>query len=128
MFMSKLKGVMAVLLVLSVIGLGAGAGSYRLLAKEKDEAKTIDGKQPVGPATIESTMTVRNPPMNQTAQASSAPVDTAKVANRRSLRFESIDHVLAEVDRLAESRRAGRLKRLGNWTLGQALGHLATWA
>jgi hypothetical protein len=66
--------------------------------------------------------------MNRTAQASSGPVDTAKVANRRILRFESIDQVLAEVDGLAESERARRLKRLGNWTLGQSLGHLATWA
>jgi hypothetical protein len=43
------------------------------------------------------------------------------------LRFESIDEALAEVDRLVEAERAGRLKRVGNWTLGQALGHLAAW-
>jgi hypothetical protein len=36
--------------------------------------------------------------------------------------------VLADVDRLIEAERAGRLTRLGNWTLGQTLGHLATWA
>jgi hypothetical protein len=35
---------------------------------------------------------------------------------------------LAEVDRLVVAERAGRLKRLGNWTLGQTLGHLACWA
>ena len=57
-----------------------------------------------------------------------SPVDTGKVAGRRILRFESIDQMLAEVDRLAEAERAGRLKGLGNWTLGQALGHLAVWA
>jgi hypothetical protein len=44
------------------------------------------------------------------------------------LRFESIDQVMADVDRLVEAERAGRLRRLGNWTLGQTLGHLATWA
>jgi hypothetical protein len=55
-------------------------------------------------------------------------VDTGSVAGRRSLRFDSIDQVLADVDRLVEAERAGRLKRLGNWTLGQTLGHLATWA
>ena len=55
-------------------------------------------------------------------------VDTGKVSERRKLRFESIDEVLAEVDRLAEAERAGRLRRLGNWTLGQVLGHLAAWA
>jgi hypothetical protein len=44
------------------------------------------------------------------------------------LRFESIDQLMTEVDRLAEAERAGRLRRLGNWTLGQTLGHLAAWA
>jgi hypothetical protein len=43
------------------------------------------------------------------------------------LRFESIDQVMAEVDRLVEAERAGRLRRLGNWTLGQTLGHLGIW-
>jgi hypothetical protein len=60
-------------------------------------------------------------------QTSSDRVDTARVANRRLLRFESIDEMLAEVDRLVEAERAGRLKPLGNWTLGQTLGHLASW-
>ena len=58
----------------------------------------------------------------------SKQVDTGKVPGRRPLRFESIDQVLAEVDRLVEAERAGQLKRLGNWTLGQVLGHLAVWA
>jgi Protein of unknown function (DUF1569) len=66
--------------------------------------------------------------MSNTISRASGPVNTAKVAGRRILRFESIDQMLAEVDRLAEAERAGRLKRLGNWTLGQALGHLAVWA
>jgi hypothetical protein len=60
--------------------------------------------------------------------SSPTPVDTGKVAGRRLLRFESIDQATAEAERLAEAERAGRLRRLGNWTLGQALGHLATWA
>jgi hypothetical protein len=55
-------------------------------------------------------------------------VDTRKVADRRVLRFETLDQVRAEVDRLVEAERAGRLRHLGNWTLGQALGHLAAWA
>lgn len=66
--------------------------------------------------------------MSKASPTSSAPVDTGKVADRRVLRFESIDQVLAEVDRLVEAERAGRLRRLGNWTLGQTLGHLASWA
>ena len=48
--------------------------------------------------------------------------------DRRHLRFDTIDAALAEADRLARAEREGHLKRCGNWTLGQALGHLATWA
>lgn len=59
---------------------------------------------------------------------SSEAVHTGKVAGRRLLRFESIDQALAEADRLVEAERTGRLRRLGNWTLGQTLGHLAAWA
>jgi hypothetical protein len=66
--------------------------------------------------------------MSKATQTSSGAVETGKVADRRTLRFESIDQVTAEVDRLVEAERAGRLRRLGNWTLGQTLGHLATWA
>jgi hypothetical protein len=65
--------------------------------------------------------------MNKATQTSSVPVDTGKVVGRRMLRFESIDQVMAEVDRLVAAERAGRLSRLGNWTLGQTFGHLAAW-
>ena len=41
---------------------------------------------------------------------------------RRTLRFHSIDEVLAEAQRLAQTPG---VIMLGNWTLGQALGHLA---
>jgi Protein of unknown function (DUF1569) len=66
-------------------------------------------------------------PMNAHDSTSSAPVDTAKVTGRRPLHFERIDDAMAEAERLVDAERAGRLKRLGNWTLGQALGHLAAW-
>src|SRR5437660_10843986 len=66
--------------------------------------------------------------MSSPIQVQSAPVDTGKVPGRRTLRFETIDEMMADVDRLVEAERAGRLKRLGNWTLGQTLGHLANWA
>lgn len=56
------------------------------------------------------------------------PVDTRSIPNRRPLRFDSIDIALADANHLADLDRAGRLKPLGNWTLGQTLGHLATWA
>ena len=47
---------------------------------------------------------------------------------RRTLRFDTIDDALAEAERLAAAEREGRLRRAGNWTLGQTLGHLAAWA
>lgn len=56
-----------------------------------------------------------------------AQLDTGKVTGRRELHFDSIDQMMAEVDRLVAAEQAGRLKQLGNWTLGQTLGHLATW-
>ena len=55
-------------------------------------------------------------------------IDTGKVIARRVLRFETIDEMMAEVDRLVAAERAGRLQQVGNWTLGQVLGHLAVWA
>jgi hypothetical protein len=36
--------------------------------------------------------------------------------------------MMAEVDRLVEAERAGRLHHVGNWTLGQTLSHLGRWA
>jgi hypothetical protein len=65
--------------------------------------------------------------MSESPSVSSPPINTAKVANRRILHFDTIDQMLAEVDRLVEAEKAGRLKQLGNWTLGQVLGHLACW-
>ncbi|MCE9548059.1 MAG: DUF1569 domain-containing protein [Planctomycetia bacterium] len=51
-----------------------------------------------------------------------AKINTAKVAGRRTLRFASTDEVLAEVERLVA---APQVQRLGNWTLAQAISHLA---
>ena len=61
-------------------------------------------------------------------ESAATPIDTGKVAERRKLRFESPDQMLDEVERLVEAERAGRLSRFGNWSLGQALNHLAGWA
>jgi hypothetical protein len=66
--------------------------------------------------------------MNTTTQVPTSPVNTGKVSGRRVLRFETIDQMLADVDRLVGAEHEGRLKKLGNWTLGQTLGHLACWA
>lgn len=54
-------------------------------------------------------------------------VDTGKVKNRRQLRFHTIGDLLADVERIVESDRAGRLSQTGNWSAGQIFGHLATW-
>lgn len=47
---------------------------------------------------------------------------------RRKLRFETVDQAVAEAEHLVQAERGGRLTRVGNWTVGQILGHLATWA
>jgi len=49
-------------------------------------------------------------------------VDSARVSGRRSLRFESLDDIAADVERLANARH---LKTLGNWSAGQIFQHLA---
>lgn len=56
----------------------------------------------------------------------SQAVDTSK-AERRKLWFDGIDEALADVDRIVEAERAGTLRQTGNWTAGQAFGHLAAW-
>jgi hypothetical protein len=66
--------------------------------------------------------------MSQTTKSAGDAADPGHVPGRRLLHFSSIDDVMAEVERLAEAERTGRLRRLGNWTLGQALNHLACWA
>jgi hypothetical protein len=58
---------------------------------------------------------------------SPSSVDTSRVTGRRQLRFSNFDECLAEVDRLVAADSSGRIVRVGNWTLGQTLGHLAAW-
>lgn len=58
----------------------------------------------------------------------SGPVDAGRIKDRRVLRFTDSAAMWAEIDRIVESERAGTLQRSGNWTVGQCLGHLATWA
>jgi hypothetical protein len=48
-------------------------------------------------------------------------VDTTKAQGRRTLRFQSLDDVLADADRLADAP----VRSLGNWSLGQICKHLA---
>lgn len=55
------------------------------------------------------------------------PIDTATVTQRRKLRFNTLDELEREIDRIVAADEAGRLRRCGNWTAGQIFGHLATW-
>jgi hypothetical protein len=55
-------------------------------------------------------------------------IDTGKVTDRRSPRFADSRDLLADVERVAAAERRGVLRRTGNWTVGQILGHLAAWA
>lgn len=54
-------------------------------------------------------------------------IDTAAVADRRAVRFASIEDVLRDAELIAAAARDGRLKRLGNWSAGQTFGHVAAW-
>lgn len=54
-------------------------------------------------------------------------LDTRKVADRRNLRYASIDDLLADIDRIVAAENAGTLSHTGNWTAGQAMGHVAAW-
>ncbi len=55
-------------------------------------------------------------------------VNTTEVADRRRLRFATIDELLADVDRIVTAETSGTLRRTGNWTAGQVFGHIATWS
>jgi len=54
-------------------------------------------------------------------------MDTRKVQDRRRLRFKTLDDLLTDIDRIVAADQAGKLRYTGNWTAGQAMGHLATW-
>jgi hypothetical protein len=49
------------------------------------------------------------------------PVNTAKVAGRRTLDYASFEELLADAERLG----AGPTKALGNWSAGQIFRHIA---
>ena len=48
------------------------------------------------------------------------PVDTSKVTGRRQLKFNTLDDILADVERMS----LGKVRSLGNWSPGQNLKHL----
>ena len=53
------------------------------------------------------------------------PINTKKVA-RRPLRFDSLEEIARELDRIEAAHRAGTLRTLGNWTPGMICDHLAS--
>jgi hypothetical protein len=50
------------------------------------------------------------------------PIDTTKIAGRRSLHFSSMADINADLDSLSTKK----VRALGNWTPGQIYQHLAT--
>lgn len=48
------------------------------------------------------------------------PVDTTKVEGRRTLNFNSLDEILADIEKLNQGKR----RTIGNWSDGQILKHL----
>ncbi len=54
------------------------------------------------------------------------PVNTKNVP-RRTLRFNSLEDLDAELARIERADRDGGLSHTGNWTPGQILGHIAAW-
>lgn len=53
---------------------------------------------------------------------SATAVNTARVAGRRTLTFNTLDDILADVEMLG---RAQHIQHLGNWPPGQVMNHLA---
>lgn len=51
------------------------------------------------------------------------PVDVTKVRNRRQVHFERPRDILADAEALSRTP----IQQLGNMSLGQSCGHLATW-
>lgn len=54
-------------------------------------------------------------------------VDT-KTVRLRNLHFKTLADITAEAERLAAADKAGTLKAMGNWTVGQIFNHVASWA
>ena len=51
-------------------------------------------------------------------------VDTRRFANRRRVRLQTIDDLVAEVERLTVAAAVGRVRSLGNWSPAQGLWHI----
>ncbi len=54
-------------------------------------------------------------------------IKTAKVADRRTLRFETLAEMHRDLDVLERAHELGTLRRTGNWTEGETFTHLAAF-
>jgi hypothetical protein len=52
-------------------------------------------------------------------------LDTGRVANRRAVRLQSLDDLLAEAERVTSAAARGKVRPLGNWSPAQVLWHIA---
>jgi len=55
------------------------------------------------------------------------PTVATNIPQRRTLHFDTINQILADIDQLEIAKQQGKLRSLGNWSPGQNLGHLASW-
>lgn len=55
-------------------------------------------------------------------------IDPRTAPGWRQLQFRTIDDALADAATLVAAARTDTLRSIGNWTLGQAFGHVAAWA
>lgn len=53
-------------------------------------------------------------------------INTRK-AERRKLRFNSLDELEGDIDRIVAAEKAGTLRITGNWSVGKTFGHIAAW-
>jgi hypothetical protein len=53
-----------------------------------------------------------------------AKVNTRRVANRRRVRLQTLDDLVAEVERLTAAAAVGKARSLGNWSPAQVLWHI----
>ena len=57
------------------------------------------------------------------ATATATAIDTTKVTGRRTLHFNTLADIAADVDQLTKARE---IRTLGNWSAGQVVQHVAT--
>ena len=54
-------------------------------------------------------------------------IDTGKVQGRRQVSYANLEALLGDLDKVCSAEATGKLRKIGNWSLGQACGHIAAW-